>query len=200
MTYGIINRAVFILFMLKCYCKKFNKNWKRSDVPLAWGLYFQDGASPSFEGIVDLHNRIMFYLVVILFGVSWAMLSIMWNFNKGNNKLVYRYLNHGKYVPIQKCFKFKCILSKVFIRSYSTLPNKNLDSNINNKIVRLYEDAFNMRKNILKDNKGKSGIYMLTNKLINDIYIGQSIDIWKRFMNYNYFSYLISKDNYIWIF
>jgi len=138
-----------------CSCENHNsvssnrRDWssiKRADVPLAWGLYFQDGASPSFEGIVDLHNRIMFYLVVILFGVSWVMISIMWNFNKGNNKLVYRYLNHGKYVPTQKCFKFKWILSKVFIRSYTTLPNKNLGSSINNKIVRLYEDAFNMRK------------------------------------------------------
>jgi cytochrome c oxidase subunit 2 len=52
--------------------------FKRGDVPLAWGLYFQDGASPSFEGIVDLHNRVMFYLVIILFGVSWIMLSIIW--------------------------------------------------------------------------------------------------------------------------
>jgi LAGLIDADG DNA endonuclease family/Cytochrome C oxidase subunit II, transmembrane domain len=81
---------------------KFNdlttKKW--ADVPLAWGLYFQDGASPSFEGIVDLHNRIMFYLVVILFGVSWIMLSIIWNFNKSQNKLVYRYLNHGTLIEL----------------------------------------------------------------------------------------------------
>jgi hypothetical protein len=81
-------------------------NWKlkvyniRADVPLAWGLYFQDGASPSFEGIVDLHNRIMFYLVVILFGVTWVMLSIIWNFNKSHNKLVYRYLNHGTLIEL----------------------------------------------------------------------------------------------------
>jgi cytochrome c oxidase subunit 2 len=84
-------------------------NWKytgkkgshlKADVPLAWGLYFQDGATPSFEGIVDLHNRIMFYLVVILFGVSWVMLSIMWNFNKSENKLVYRYLNHGTLIEL----------------------------------------------------------------------------------------------------
>jgi cytochrome c oxidase subunit 2 len=73
---------------------------KRSDVPLAWGLYFQDGASPSFEGIVDLHNRIMFYLVVILFGVTWVMISIMRNFNKSENKLVYRYLNHGTLIEL----------------------------------------------------------------------------------------------------
>jgi hypothetical protein len=75
-------------------------NTKRADVPLAWGLYFQDGASPSFEGIVDLHNRIMFYLVVILFGVTWIMLSIMWNFNNSKNKLVYRYLNHGTLIEL----------------------------------------------------------------------------------------------------
>ena len=100
---------------------------KRADVPLAWGLYFQDGASPSFEGIVDLHNRIMFYLVVILFGVLWIVLSILWNFNKSRNKLVYRYLNHGTYVPIQKCSKFDNIIlkgkNKIYIplRFYITL-------------------------------------------------------------------------------
>ena len=79
---------------------QFEKMIKKSDIPLAWGLYFQDGASPSFEGIVDLHNRIMFYLVVILFGVTWIMLSIMWNFNKSGNKLVYRYLNHGTLIEL----------------------------------------------------------------------------------------------------
>lgn len=77
-----------------------------ADAPVSWGLYFQDAASPSFEGIVDLHNRIMFYLVVILFGVSWVLLSLITNFNNSSNKLVYRHLNHGKYVPIHKCSKF----------------------------------------------------------------------------------------------
>lgn len=108
-------------------------NFKRADVPLAWGLYFQDGASPSFEGIVDLHNRIMFYLVVILFGVGWILLSIIWNFNKSKNKLVYRYLNHGKYVPIQKYSNFNYIILKsimyILLRSYTTLSNNPLDNN-----------------------------------------------------------------------
>lgn len=73
---------------------------RKADIPLAWGLYFQDGATPSFEGIVDLHNRIMFYLVVILFGVSWVMVSIMVNFNKSTNKLVYRHSNHGTLIEL----------------------------------------------------------------------------------------------------
>jgi group I intron endonuclease len=180
--------------------KLLNTLTKRADVPLAWGLYFQDGASPSFEGIVDLHNRIMFYLVVILFGVTWIMISIMWNFNKSQNKLVYRYLNHGKHVPIQKCSKFNNIIikSKIYIplRSYTTLSGNPL---VNNEInqVKVYKDAYDMRKDILKENKGKSGIYMITNKLTNDIYIGQSADLSKRFKNYFNLSYIKSKDSFI---
>jgi Cytochrome C oxidase subunit II, transmembrane domain len=103
-----------------------------SDVPLSWGIYFQDGASPSMEGIVDLHDRIMFYLVVILFGVSYIMFSIIWNFNKSKNKLVYRYLNHGKCVPIQEYSEFdnRTLKNKMFIslRNYTTLSDNLLDN------------------------------------------------------------------------
>jgi len=169
---------------------------KKKDVPLAWGLYFQDGASPSFEGIVDLHNRIMFYLVVILFGVTWIMITIMWNFNKFSNTLVYRYLNHGKDVPIQSRFKFNNILIIVFKRTYTTLPNKGVNVSVSSNSVKLYENAFTMRKLILKENKGKSGIYMFTNKLTNDKYIGQSIDLTKKFMHYFNISYLRSKSSF----
>lgn len=54
-----------------------------------------------------------------------------------------------------------------------------------------------MRKDILKENKGKSGIYMLTNKLTNDIYIGQSANISKRFRYYFNLNYIKSKDSFI---
>jgi Cytochrome C oxidase subunit II, transmembrane domain len=134
-----------------------------SDVPLSWGIYFQDGASPSMEGIIDLHDRIMFYLVVILFGVSYIMFSIMWNFNKSKNKLVYRYLNHGNYVPIQKSSKFDntVLNSKIFIslRNYITSSDNLLNNNKINQ-VKVYGDAYDNRKDILKENKGKSGVYI----------------------------------------
>jgi hypothetical protein len=75
----------------------------------------------------------MFYLVVILFGVTWVMLSIIWNFNKSHNKLVYRYLNHGKNVPIQKCSKFDISVLKsktnIPLRFYITLSGNFLDNN-----------------------------------------------------------------------
>jgi group I intron endonuclease len=173
---------------------------KLLDAPVSWGLYFQDAASPSFEGVVDLHNRIMFYLVVILFGVSWVLLSVMANFNYSSNKLVYRHLNHGKYVPIQKCSKLKnpILISKMNIsfRFYTTVSGNSLNINEIN-YVKVYEDAYGSKKNILEENKGKSGIYMLTNKLTNDIYIGHSNDISKRFINYFNPSYIKSKNSFI---
>ena len=202
---GLIFFAILILiaWILISYNKDSSKyKSKMSDIPLAWGLYFQDGASPSFEGIVDLHNRIMFYLVIILFGVSWIMFSIIWNFNKSRNKLVYRYLNHGKYVPIQKCSKFDnaILKSKNEIYTplwfYTTLSSNHLYNN-DISLVKVYENAYDMKKDILKENKGKSGIYLLTNRLTNDIYIGQFKDISKRFRNYFNLSYIKSKDSFI---
>ena len=160
---------------LKNYGPKNNNKFKPKflDAPVAWGLYFQDAASPSFEGIVDLHNRIMFYLVVILFGVSWVLISLITNFNTSNNKLVYRHLNHGKYVPVHKCSKFKItsrpkggmysaplrglytiLKSKTYIslRLYSTISGSTLNINEIHS-VKVYEDTYLNRVNILEEIK-----------------------------------------------
>ncbi|OTA73003.1 hypothetical protein M434DRAFT_288226 [Hypoxylon sp. CO27-5] len=40
------------------------------DVPTPWGIYFQDSATPQMEGLVELHDNIMYYLVMILFAVA----------------------------------------------------------------------------------------------------------------------------------
>jgi len=40
-----------------------------NDVPEPLQLGFQDGASPGYSGIVDLHDSIFFYLVLICVGV-----------------------------------------------------------------------------------------------------------------------------------
>jgi group I intron endonuclease len=53
-----------------------------------------------------------------------------------------------------------------------------------------------MKKDILNENGGKSGIYMLTNKITKDIYIGQSINLSNRFKNSLSLSYIKSKDSF----
>ncbi len=50
------------------------------DAPTSWGLFFQDSATPSCEGLIELHNNILYYLVLILFGVAWVLFSIVYNF------------------------------------------------------------------------------------------------------------------------
>ncbi|MCL6399667.1 hypothetical protein EXT62_22795, partial [Pectobacterium carotovorum subsp. carotovorum] len=51
------------------------------DAPEPWQIGFQDGASPTFEGISELHNSIFFYLVVIFVGVVWVIGSVVVNFS-----------------------------------------------------------------------------------------------------------------------
>jgi len=45
--------------------------YNNCDAARPWGLYFQDSATPQMEGLVELHDNIMFYLVIILFAVGW---------------------------------------------------------------------------------------------------------------------------------
>ena len=68
------------------------------DAPKPWGMYFQDTASPQMEALVELHDNIMFYLVIILFGVGWILVSIIRNYV--NNKISNKYLNHGTLIEL----------------------------------------------------------------------------------------------------
>ena len=66
-----------------------------NDAPQPWQIGFQDSAAPGFTGIVELHNTIFFYLIVICVGVFWVLFSIIYYFNTKNSPIVHKYLNHG---------------------------------------------------------------------------------------------------------
>lgn len=165
------------------------------DAPRAWGLYFQDSASPQMEALIELHNNIMFYLVMILFTVGWILISIIRNFISTRSPISNKYLNHGRNVPIQKYSNVRSPISnKVItpIRAYSTYTE-----GISGSSIKIYENAYSVKKDIINENIGKSGIYMWTNLLTGDIYIGQSGDLSKRFRKYFTLSYLKSKEGFI---
>lgn len=171
-----------------------------NDAAQPWQIGFQDSAAPGFTGIIELHNTIFFYLIVICVGVFWVLGSSIYYFNIKNSPIIHKYLNHGKHVPIQKCSKLNNNLFKngmyISKHTYTTLSNNILNfDNLN--YVKFYENIFDMKKDILNENKGKSGIYMLTNKVTKNIYIGLSTDLSKRFKNYFSLSYLKSKTNLI---
>jgi len=72
----------------------------RLDAPTPWGIYFQDSATPQMEGVIELHDIIMYYLVIILFCVGWMLFSIIWNFNHKKSPISHKYLNHGTLIEL----------------------------------------------------------------------------------------------------
>ena len=65
------------------------------------------------------------------------------------------------------------------MRVYSTFSSKDPKDSKKSPAAPavVYQDAFSMKKQIIKENKGKAGIYMWTNRLRGDIYVGQSVDL-----------------------
>jgi cytochrome c oxidase subunit 2 len=48
---------------------------------------FQDPATPIFAGIIDLHNEVFFYLIIVLTTVTWVIIRILWLFSGKTSKL-----------------------------------------------------------------------------------------------------------------
>jgi heme/copper-type cytochrome/quinol oxidase subunit 2 len=85
---SVFSINIFVLNILVC------------DAPRAWGVYFQDSGSPQMEALVELHDNIMFYLFIILFGVSWILISITRNYLKDKFPISNKYLNHGTLIEL----------------------------------------------------------------------------------------------------
>jgi len=80
----------------------FNKNYyfDLNDTPASWGIYFQDSATPQMEGLEELHDNIMFYLIIILFGVGWILVSIIRNYTSNKALISHKYVNHGTLIEL----------------------------------------------------------------------------------------------------
>ena len=52
------------------------------------------------EGLVELHDNIMYYLVIILFAVGWILLSIVRNYISTKSPISHKYLNHGTLIEL----------------------------------------------------------------------------------------------------
>ena len=77
-----------------------NKFTMGFDAPSPWGIYFQDSATPQMEGLVELHDNIMYYLVLILFAVGWVLFSIIRYFVETKSPISHKYLNHGTLIEL----------------------------------------------------------------------------------------------------
>jgi group I intron endonuclease len=89
----------------------------------------------------------------------------------------------------------------VISRSYSNFSNKqdeqvgNHDNIINFKGVKFYNSLKEDRVNILKEQRERSGVYCLINKVNGHTYVGSSINLASRMRNYLNKAFLKSKQN-----
>lgn len=65
------------------------------DAPTTWQFGFQDPASPVFNGIVTLHDTIIFYLTFIAIGVFWILCVVLFRYNSNKHPISLKYSNHG---------------------------------------------------------------------------------------------------------
>jgi len=99
------------------------------DTPRPWGIYFQDSATPQMEGLVELHDNIMFYLVIILFGVAWIMLSIIRNYSNKRSPISHKYLNHGTTIELIWTITPALILILIAFPSFKRAPRETTSEN-----------------------------------------------------------------------
>nr|P43372.1 RecName: Full=Cytochrome c oxidase subunit 2; AltName: Full=Cytochrome c oxidase polypeptide II [Brettanomyces naardenensis] len=69
-----------------------------NDVPTPWAMYFQDSATPNMEGIMELHNNVVFYLIIMLCFVTYMLYNISTVYNK--SAVAYKYMNHGQFIEM----------------------------------------------------------------------------------------------------
>ena len=82
------------------------------------------------------------------------------------------------------------------IRYYSNIIyDDNQDNTKNLKAEKVYENFKEDRIKIIKEEKGRSGVYFLINKVNNHTYVGSSINLASRMRNYLNKAFLKSKQN-----
>jgi heme/copper-type cytochrome/quinol oxidase subunit 2 len=96
----IIFISLFTVVLVSFFFVYYSGSNVSCDAPRAWGLYFQDSASPQMEALVELHDDIMYYLVAILFAVGWIQGAIIRNFDSSKSPISNKYLNHGTLIEL----------------------------------------------------------------------------------------------------
>ena len=117
-----------------------------NDAPQPWQIGFQDSAAPGFTGIVELHNTIFFYLVVISVGVFWVLGSTIYYYNSKNSPIVHKYLNHGTLIELIWTITPAFILIAIAFPSFRLLYllDEVISPTITIKVVGLFIGGLNL--------------------------------------------------------
>ena len=117
---------------------------------------------------------------------------------RGSSEIIRSPHNNLLWEDIIHVKKYSLILNyrAINIRYCSNLNNNVDQDNTNNlKVEKVYENFKDDRIKIVKEEKGRSGVYLLINKENNHTYVGSSTNLASRMRNYLNKAFLKSKQN-----
>lgn len=109
----------------------FNIDIIYNDSPEPWQIGFQDSASPTHEGITELHDSIFFYLIIICFGVLWVLGNTIITFNNNKSNISYKYANHGTLIELIWTITPALVLIAIAFPSFKLLYIMDIIDNYN---------------------------------------------------------------------
>jgi cytochrome c oxidase subunit 2 len=106
------------------------------DAPEPWQIGFQDPATPSMEGMIDFHNYIMVYLIVIGFFVLWMLYQVYSSFNENVNPVAEKFV-HSSVLEIVWTILPAVVLMFIAIPSFGLLYSLDelIDPTVTLKVV-----------------------------------------------------------------
>nr|UQV94637.1 cytochrome c oxidase subunit 2 [Haplopteris ensiformis]UQV94644.1 cytochrome c oxidase subunit 2 [Haplopteris ensiformis] len=90
------------------------------DAAEPWQLGFQDAATPTMQGINDLHHDILVFLIIILIFVLWILIRTLWHFHYRRNPIPERIV-HGTTIEIIWTILPSLVLMFIAIPSFALL-------------------------------------------------------------------------------
>jgi len=96
-------------------------NFILEDIAEPWQISFQDSATKIMEGIINLHNWIFFYLVMISIFVVWFLLVIIREFNVSKHPISNKKLKDGTLIEIIWTLTPAFILITIALPSFKLL-------------------------------------------------------------------------------
>jgi len=91
------------------------------DIAEPWQILFQDSGTKIMEGMVNLHNWILFYLIIISIFVSWFLIVTINEFNSHKNPISYKKLKDGTLIEVIWTITPALILITIALPSFKLL-------------------------------------------------------------------------------
>jgi cytochrome c oxidase subunit 2 len=106
------------------------------DAPTPWQIGFQDPATPSAQGIQDLHHDICFFMVVVLTFVMWMLVRTIYHFHWMKNPVPTKIV-HGTFIEVAWTVTPSLILMVIAIPSFALLyaMDELVDPSITLKVI-----------------------------------------------------------------